>query len=171
MAIEAEGRAFVRALLRRNRIVRVATTSPSGAPTVAPIWYWFGGDFIASTMPESATVRNIQRTGVATVLVDEGADYADLRGAIIETSARAYLDSEAPPELMAAIAEEDAKYADEIAELVIVREALSSGTASRRPTYRLLLRPQRAQWYVLGGSVSGRVTFSDATTEDDRNAE
>jgi len=167
MAIEEEGRAFVRALLRRNRVVRVATTSPSGAPTVAPIWYWFGGDFIASTMPESATVRNIQRTGVATVLVDEGSGYADLRGAIIETRASAFLDSEAPPELMAAIAEEDAKYADEIAELVIVRHALSTGAAPSRPTYRLLLRPQRARWYVLGGSVSGRTTFGDAAMEGD----
>jgi hypothetical protein len=154
------GREFVRVLLRRNRTARVATTSPSGAPTVAPIWYWFGeDDLIASTMPESATVRNILRTGTATVLVDEGTGYADLRGAIVETSARAFRDDEAPPELMAAIASEDAKYADEIVELRAVRLPELAQGRTPRPTYRLEFRPRRARWYVLGGSLGGRCSF------------
>lgn len=158
---ETSAGALVRVLLRRNRILRIATIAPSGEPTVAPVWYGFGpDDRIAITMPDSATVRNILRTAEATILVDEGSGYADLRGAIVETSARAYRDEETPGHVRRAIEAADAKYADEIAEARAVRAIANPGRqTSPRATYRLELMPRRARWFTLGGSITGTVRF------------
>jgi hypothetical protein len=158
---KSPARDLVRLLLRRNRIIRVATISPSGEPTVAPVWYGFGDDDrIAITMPDSATVRNIVRTGEATVLVDEGSGYADLRGAIVETTAKAYGDDEAPDHVRIAIEAADARYGEEIAEARAVRAIDYPGRRTApRATYRLELVPRRARWFTLGGSITGTVQF------------
>lgn len=148
---------YLRVLLKRNRVIRVATLSPSGWPTIVPIWFGLTPDGeIVATMPDSATVRNILRTGRATILVDEGVGYADLRGAMVLVDAQAVPAEEASPALQSAIEAQDSQYADEIVEMTTVRAALQELRHSPpRRTYRLRLVPRRGTWFALGGSVSG----------------
>lgn len=146
---------FVEMLLERNRTVRIATVTPSGAPIIAPVWFaYLEGRFVI-TMPESATVRNVERTGQATVLVDEGTGFSGLRGAIIETEGSSFRVDEAPPRVEAIRERERQRYREELAELAAVRAAIadaSEGVAAA--TYRLELIARRARWFTLGGGIT-----------------
>ena len=49
----------------------LATTGPGQRPHAMPVWYLFeGGRFIISTSPNSQKVRNVERQGEATLVID-----------------------------------------------------------------------------------------------------
>jgi PPOX class probable F420-dependent enzyme len=77
-----------RELLESERIVVVASHGPRGWPHVMPLWYVVRGDRIwIWTYAKSQKVRNLERDPRATLLVETGVEYGELRGAQIEADA------------------------------------------------------------------------------------
>ncbi|MEE2980761.1 MAG: TIGR03618 family F420-dependent PPOX class oxidoreductase [Pseudomonadota bacterium] len=62
----------VEAFLRQPNICVLATTGADGSPHAMPMWYVFrDGDILFAAGLKSQKVRNIERTGRATVVVDQ----------------------------------------------------------------------------------------------------
>lgn len=90
----------LRAFLEEQRIVQVATVGPSGRPHLVPLWYVVepattspGGEFATAesapalrgwTYAVSQKAKNLERDPRATISVDDGVQYQDLRGAMME---------------------------------------------------------------------------------------
>ena len=67
--------------LRGRHTLQVATIGPTGHPHLVAMWYGFLGDRVAFwTYGRSQKVVNIRRDPKMTCLVEEGDDYAELRG-------------------------------------------------------------------------------------------
>lgn len=74
-------------LLERNMVMRLATVNPYGLPHVVPIWYLADRDAGAvffSTPRDSRKVRDVEETPKASLTVDEGAYYFELKAVIAE---------------------------------------------------------------------------------------
>jgi PPOX class probable F420-dependent enzyme len=82
-----------RELLESERVVTVATHGPRGWPHVMPLWYVLrdGEDGEPEiwiwTYAKSQKVKNLERDPRATLLVETGVEYQDLRGVQIEAEA------------------------------------------------------------------------------------
>lgn len=82
-------------LLETERIAVVASLGPRGWPHTMPLWYVpRNGDVWVWTYAKSQKVRNLERDPRATVLVETGHDYGELRGAMIEAEAQIHRDFE-----------------------------------------------------------------------------
>jgi len=67
----------------------VTTLGRDGYPHVTPLWYAMEGDEIAfRSFRKSQRIMNLQRNPKLTVLVEDGDEYANLRGVMIEGTAR-----------------------------------------------------------------------------------
>ncbi len=77
-----------RELLDAERVVTVASHGPRGWPHVMPLWYVpRDGRIWIWTYAKSQKVRNLERDARATLLVETGHEYSELRGAQIEANA------------------------------------------------------------------------------------
>jgi PPOX class probable F420-dependent enzyme len=77
-----------RELLESERIVTVASLGQDGWPHLMPLWYVLrDGDIWVYTYAKSQKVRNLERDARATLLVETGHEYAELRGVMIEADA------------------------------------------------------------------------------------
>jgi PPOX class probable F420-dependent enzyme len=76
----------VREFLAEHKIVSVATTGPKGRPHLVPLWYVPepGGDLIGWTFARSQKARNLERDARATLQVEDGVAYEELRGVMLE---------------------------------------------------------------------------------------
>jgi PPOX class probable F420-dependent enzyme len=75
----------VKAFLETQKTAHVATIGPNGRPHLVPVFYVTRGDAIATwTYAKSQKVQNLQRIPLATVLVEAGEFYAELRGVSME---------------------------------------------------------------------------------------
>jgi PPOX class probable F420-dependent enzyme len=73
------------AFLQTERTVICATNGPRGWPHLMPLWYVVrDGALWAWTFAKSQKVRNLQRDPRATLQVEAGASYDQLRGVMIE---------------------------------------------------------------------------------------
>lgn len=82
-----------RQLLDAERVVVVASFGPRGWPHVMPLWYVVRGDHIWTwTYAKSQKIRNLERDPRATLLVETGVEYGELRGVQIEAEARLHRD-------------------------------------------------------------------------------
>jgi len=82
-----------RELLESERIVTVASQGPDGWPHLMPLWYVLrDGEIWVYTYAKSQKVRNLERDPKATLLIETGREYAELRGVMIE--AEAYINRE-----------------------------------------------------------------------------
>jgi nitroimidazol reductase NimA-like FMN-containing flavoprotein (pyridoxamine 5'-phosphate oxidase superfamily) len=73
------------AFLETERTVICATNGPRGWPHLMPLWYVVrDGGLWAWTFAKSQKVRNLQRDPRATLQVETGASYDQLRGVMIE---------------------------------------------------------------------------------------
>jgi PPOX class probable F420-dependent enzyme len=73
------------AFLSEQRTVICATNGVGGWPHLMPLWYVVrGADIWAWTYAKSQKVRNLERDPRATVQVEAGDDYGELRGIMIE---------------------------------------------------------------------------------------
>lgn len=85
--------AELRALLEEERIVVVSTLGPRGWPHSMPLWYVpRDGEVWVWTYAKSQKVRNLERDPRATLLIEAGHDYSELRGAMIEAEAELHRD-------------------------------------------------------------------------------
>jgi Pyridoxamine 5'-phosphate oxidase len=69
------------AFLGAERTCRVATTGPNG-PHNSPLWFvWDGASLWLSSIVKSQRWTDISRNSQASVVIDAGEDYGELRGA------------------------------------------------------------------------------------------
>lgn len=98
----------LRAFLDEQRIVQVATNGPRGRPHLVPLWYVVedGGPSGAApaesapvlrgwTFAKSQKARNLERDPRATISIDDGVAYEELRGAMLECDVEVERDPEA----------------------------------------------------------------------------
>ena len=75
-------------LLDSERIAVVSSLGPRGWPHSMPMWYLVrDGEIWVWTYAKSQKVRNLERDPRATVLVETGIEYTELRGVQIEAEA------------------------------------------------------------------------------------
>ena len=75
----------LRGFLEEQMIVSVATVGPSGRPHLVPLWYVPDGEeLIGWTYAKSQKARNLERDPRATLQVEDGIQYDELRGAMFE---------------------------------------------------------------------------------------
>lgn len=92
--------AEVGAFLREQRTVICATIDRDGAPHVMPLWYVLRDrDVWAWTYAASQKVRNLERDPRATLTVEAGETYEELRGVMLRTQA----EIERDPDLVTAL--------------------------------------------------------------------
>jgi len=75
------------ALLADNMVMRLATVDPHGLAHVVPIWYLPDreeGAVFFSTPADSRKARDVEATPKASLTVDEGVQYFDLRAVVAE---------------------------------------------------------------------------------------
>jgi PPOX class probable F420-dependent enzyme len=73
------------AFLEEERTVTCATFGPRGFPHLMPLWYVVrDGELWAWTYAKSQKVRNLERDPRATLQVEAGERYEELRGAMFE---------------------------------------------------------------------------------------
>jgi PPOX class probable F420-dependent enzyme len=89
-----------RELIESERVVVVSTIGPRGWPHSMPLWYVpRAGDIWIYTYAKSQKVRNLERDPRATLLMETGHEYAELRGVEIEAEAEIHRDHETVFEL------------------------------------------------------------------------
>lgn len=83
------------ALLDAERVVIVTSLGPRGWPHSMPMWFVVrDGEIWIWTYGTSQKVRNLERDPRATLLVEAGDAYGELRGAMIEAEAEIERDTE-----------------------------------------------------------------------------
>ena len=90
----------LRAFLDEQRIVQVATIGPNGRPHLMPLWYVVEdgeGDPVLRgwTFAKSQKAKNLERDPRATISIDDGVQYQDLRGVMMECDVEVERDPEA----------------------------------------------------------------------------
>ena len=78
-----------------QKIVTVATMGPNGRPHLMPLWYvWDGAELRGWTYAKSQKAKNLERDPHATVQIEHGVDYAELRGVMFECDVQVEHDPE-----------------------------------------------------------------------------
>jgi PPOX class probable F420-dependent enzyme len=139
------------ALLGEERVAVVTSLGPRGWPHAMPMWFVpRQGEIWTWTYAKSQKVRNLERDPRATVLVETGHAYQELRGASIEAEAEVHRDLET----VVAFAEElTLRYAEGISALEGDAKAALEAQAPKRVAIHF--RPVRtATWdhRKLGGT-------------------
>jgi PPOX class probable F420-dependent enzyme len=84
-----------RELVETERVVIVSSVGPRGWPHLMPLWYVpRDGELWIWTYAKSQKVRNLERDPRATLLVETGYEYTELRGVMIEAEAEIHRDLE-----------------------------------------------------------------------------
>jgi general stress protein 26 len=85
----------VAVFLREQRTVICASNGPHGWPHLMPLWYTVrDGNIWAWTYAKSQKVLNLERDQRATLQVEAGEEYAELRGVMIEADTTVHHDTE-----------------------------------------------------------------------------
>jgi PPOX class probable F420-dependent enzyme len=80
-------------LIDSERIVTVGSNGSGGWPHLMPVWYVpRDGEIWVYTYAKSQKVRNLERDPRATLLIETGHDYQELRGVMIEAEAEIHRD-------------------------------------------------------------------------------
>ncbi len=75
----------VRAFLEEQMIVQCATVGPQGRPHLVPLWYVAEGQELRGwTYAASQKAKNLERDPRATLSIDDGVQYHELRGVMME---------------------------------------------------------------------------------------
>src|SRR4051795_4911960 len=75
----------IRDFLDEQKTVSVATIGPSGRPHLVPLWYVPDGEeLIGWTFAKSQKAKNLERDPRATLQVEDGVEYQELRGVMFE---------------------------------------------------------------------------------------
>lgn len=89
-----------RRLIESERIVVVSTIGPRGWPHSMPLWYVpRDGEIWIYTYAKSQKVRNLERDPRATLLIETGHEYGELRGIEIEAEGVIHRDRDTVYEL------------------------------------------------------------------------
>lgn len=85
----------VGAFLEEERTVVCATIGKDGFPHLMPLWFVVRGDELWSwTFAKSQKVRNLERDARATLQVEAGLTYPELRGVMLKTDVTIHRDTD-----------------------------------------------------------------------------
>jgi PPOX class probable F420-dependent enzyme len=85
----------LRAFLDEQRIMQVATVGPHGRPHLVPLWYFVEGSELRGwTYAKSQKAKNLERDPRATISIDDGIQYQELRGVMMECDVQMERDTE-----------------------------------------------------------------------------
>jgi PPOX class probable F420-dependent enzyme len=85
----------ITALLADGKVANFATIGPNGRPHLVPLWYFPRGAGIATwTYRASQKAANLRRLAQATVLIETGETYDQLRGVSMECDVELVEDAE-----------------------------------------------------------------------------
>jgi PPOX class probable F420-dependent enzyme len=138
-------------LLEGERIAVVSSIGPRGWPHSMPMWFVpRKGEIWIWTYAKSQKVRNLERDPRATVLIETGHEYGELRGAMIEGEAEVHRD----PETVLGFAEElTLRYAEGISSVEgDTKTALEAQAAKRVAIHFRPIRVATWDHRKLGGS-------------------
>ena len=145
----------VAAFLAEERTVTCATAGPRGWPHLMPLWYVLRGHssdesgprIWAWTYAASQKVRNLERDPRATLQVEAGEQYAELRGVMFECDVVIHRDIETVARLGAEIMLRNAtlRGAPALAELPAEGLAVVDAQAAKRVALEFVER-RRASW-------------------------
>ena len=121
-------------LLEAERVVIVSSLGPRGWPHSMPMWFVpREGEIWIWTYAKSQKVRNLERDPRATLLVETGHEYGELRGAMIEAEAEIHSD----PETVVGFAEDlTLRYAEGISSVDGDAKAALEAQAPKRVAIR-----------------------------------
>jgi PPOX class probable F420-dependent enzyme len=86
--------------LAQERTVICATNGRDGLPHLMPLWYVVrDGELWSWTFAKSQKVRNLERDPRATLQVEAGSEYPELRGVMFKTDVTIHRDTEIVAEL------------------------------------------------------------------------
>jgi PPOX class probable F420-dependent enzyme len=76
----------LRDFVAEQKVMTVGTIGPTGRPHLMPLWYvpQADGDLIGWTFAKSQKAKNLERDPRATVQIEDGVEYQELRGAMFE---------------------------------------------------------------------------------------
>jgi hypothetical protein len=76
----------VRAFLAEQMVVQCATNGPRGLPHLVPLWFVVEGEteLVSWTYSKSQKARNLERGPRATLGIEDGVQYHELRGLMLE---------------------------------------------------------------------------------------
>jgi PPOX class probable F420-dependent enzyme len=132
----------VAAFLDGERVMNVASNGPDGWPHVTALWYVMrGSDPWMWTYAKSQKVKNLERDDRATVLVESGNEYAELKGVMLRT--RAHIERDI----------------DRILEFAAELFAKYQGADSVNDDMREVLRGQAAKRVAIGFEVVETVSW------------
>lgn len=121
------------ALLAEETTVVVASAGPRGWPHVMPLWFVPRGEEIwITTYGKSQKVRNLERDPRATLMVEAGEEYGELRGVMIEAEAEIRPDDD---EVLTLMRELQARFSDMV-DLSPEVEAARAAQARKRVAIR-----------------------------------
>jgi PPOX class probable F420-dependent enzyme len=90
--------------LQEEKTVTVATLGPKGRPHLMPLWFVADGPVISAwTFGKSQKVKNLERLPQATLQVEAGEQYHELRGAMLECDVEIVRDLAKVTEIGAAV--------------------------------------------------------------------
>src|SRR2546421_9098103 len=93
-------------LLEEQKVMQVATLSPSGRPHMTPLWFVHDGtELRAWTYAKSQKARNLERDPRATIGIEDGVEYQDLRGVMFECDVEVERDTDKVAEFGFALAD------------------------------------------------------------------
>ena len=139
-----------RELIEGERVVVVGTHGPRGWPHLMPLWYVpRDGEIWIYTYAKSQKARNLERDPRATLVIETGHEYGELRGVMIEAEAEIHRDIET----VYPLAEElTIRYAEGISSVRgDAREALKAQAAKRVAVRFRTLRTASWDHRKLGG--------------------
>jgi PPOX class probable F420-dependent enzyme len=140
-----------RELIDSERIVTVSSNGPRGWPHVMPVWYVpRDGEVWVYTYAKSQKVRNLERDPRATLLIETGHEYQELRGLMIEAEAEIQRDFDTVFELAKEL---NVRYTEGVEAVTAEGTAVLEKQASKRVAIRF--HPRRiASWdhRKLGGT-------------------
>ncbi len=85
----------VLAFLDEEKVLVCATNGQDGFPHLMPLWYVVrDGELWAWTFAKSQKVKNLQRDARATVQVEAGTEYQELRGVMLKTEVEVIADTD-----------------------------------------------------------------------------
>jgi hypothetical protein len=91
--------------LAEERLATVATIGPNGRPHLMPLYYVADGSVISMwTFAKSQKVKNLERLPQATLQIEAGDHYHELRGAMMECDVEIVRDTPAVEKIGARIA-------------------------------------------------------------------
>jgi PPOX class probable F420-dependent enzyme len=128
------------AFLARERTVICATNGKDGFPHLMPLWFVVRDDELwAWTYAKSQKVRNLERDPRATLQVEAGSEYDELRGVMLKTDVTIHRD---PDQVATFGLELFRRYAGELTDEI---EAMVHSQAPKRVLLQFAER-SRATW-------------------------